>query len=184
MLDGRDKDFSRLVETVAGVQQGIDTHAIPAPRFDLVEVAQVGIERVVGLFVGPIAHDTVPAARCSDGFSYFSGDGQAFYGSVYITASVQHPRPLPDGQPNTRAVLDCGLEYLPSLVQAAASVEHALNSTILRPLLDPDCGGQRAVARLFLRRGLGFSPPNGPRCTPTKRIPERPRPLESLQPSV
>ena len=31
MLDGRDKDFSRLVETVAGVQQGIDTHLVPAP---------------------------------------------------------------------------------------------------------------------------------------------------------
>ena len=56
MLDGRDKDFSRLVETVAGVQQGIDTHLVPAARLDLVEVAQVGIERIVGLFVGPVVH--------------------------------------------------------------------------------------------------------------------------------
>ena len=30
-------------------------HAVPAPRFDLVEVAVVCM--VVGLFVGPIAHD-------------------------------------------------------------------------------------------------------------------------------
>jgi hypothetical protein len=59
VLDGRDKDFSRLVEVVAGVQQGINMHAVPAPRFDLVEVAQVGVERIVGLFVGPIAHDTL-----------------------------------------------------------------------------------------------------------------------------
>jgi hypothetical protein len=51
MLDGRDKDFSRLVEAVARVQQGIDTHAVPAPRFDLVEVAVVCVERVVGLLV-------------------------------------------------------------------------------------------------------------------------------------
>ena len=51
MLDGRDKDFSRLVEAIASVQQGIDTHAVSAPRFDLVEVAVVCIERVVGLFV-------------------------------------------------------------------------------------------------------------------------------------
>ena len=46
-----DKDFSRLVEAVASVQQGIDTHAVPAPRFDLVEIAQIGVKRVVGLFV-------------------------------------------------------------------------------------------------------------------------------------
>jgi hypothetical protein len=54
MLDGRDKDFSRLVETVAGVQQGIDTHLVPAPRLDLVEVAPVGIVRIVGFFVEQI----------------------------------------------------------------------------------------------------------------------------------
>jgi hypothetical protein len=47
VLDGRDKDFSRLVEVVTGVQQGIDMHTIPAPRFDLVKVAQVGVERIV-----------------------------------------------------------------------------------------------------------------------------------------
>ena len=36
--DGRDKDLLRLTQVVAGVQQGIDAVAIPAPRFDLVEV--------------------------------------------------------------------------------------------------------------------------------------------------
>jgi hypothetical protein len=56
VLDGRDKDFSRLVEVVAGAQQGIDMHAVSAPRFDLVEVAPVGVDRIVSLFVGPIAH--------------------------------------------------------------------------------------------------------------------------------
>jgi hypothetical protein len=55
MLDGRDKDFSRLVEAVASVQQRIDTHAVPAPRFDFVEVAVVCIEWVVGLLVCPVA---------------------------------------------------------------------------------------------------------------------------------
>ena len=59
VLDGRDKDFSRLVEVVAGAQQGIDMHAVSAPRFDLVEVAPVGVDRIVSLFVGPIAHYTV-----------------------------------------------------------------------------------------------------------------------------
>jgi hypothetical protein len=51
MLDGHDKDFSRFVEVIASVQQSIDTHAVPAPRFDLVEVAVICLERVVGLFV-------------------------------------------------------------------------------------------------------------------------------------
>ena len=37
-------------------------HAVPAPRFDLVEVAQVGVERIVSLFVGPVAHYTVAAS--------------------------------------------------------------------------------------------------------------------------
>jgi hypothetical protein len=51
VLDGRDKDFSRLVEVVTGVQQSIDIHTIPAPCFDLVKVAQVGAERIVSLLV-------------------------------------------------------------------------------------------------------------------------------------
>jgi hypothetical protein len=64
VFDGRHKDFSRLVEVIAGVQQGIDTHAIPAPRFDLVEVAVVCIGRIIRFFVGPIAHYAMGASWC------------------------------------------------------------------------------------------------------------------------
>ena len=42
------KIFLRLTQIVAGVQQGIGTVAITAPRFDLVEVAVISTERVVG----------------------------------------------------------------------------------------------------------------------------------------
>ena len=43
--------ISRALSRLLPAYRGIDTHAVPAPRFDLVEVAVVCIERVVGLFV-------------------------------------------------------------------------------------------------------------------------------------
>jgi hypothetical protein len=53
MLDGRNKNLPRLVEIIASVKQGNNMHTIPTPRFDLVEIAVVCIDRVVSLLVGP-----------------------------------------------------------------------------------------------------------------------------------
>ena len=47
MLDRPLKDAARLVEVVARIQHQLDPQPVPAPLLDLVEVAVVGIERVV-----------------------------------------------------------------------------------------------------------------------------------------
>src|SRR5262249_37860650 len=51
VLDGVGKDFLRLAKIIAGMKQAIDSHAIPRPLLDLVEVADVRNQRVVGFFV-------------------------------------------------------------------------------------------------------------------------------------
>jgi hypothetical protein len=56
VLSGPLKDATRLVEACASEQQFDDAHAISAPLLDLVEVAALGIQRIVGLFVGSVAH--------------------------------------------------------------------------------------------------------------------------------
>src|SRR5262249_40887606 len=50
------KDALGLVE--AGPREHEVNHALPVtpPLLDLVEVAPVGVDRIIGLFVGPIAH--------------------------------------------------------------------------------------------------------------------------------
>ena len=45
---------SSPAQAVAGIEQAINLRAVPRPFFDLIEVAIVRIERVVGFFVGPI----------------------------------------------------------------------------------------------------------------------------------
>lgn len=50
----------RLVEVIAGVEQALDPQSAAAPLLDLVEVAAVGIERIIGLLVGPAAHRGLP----------------------------------------------------------------------------------------------------------------------------
>ena len=52
MLDRRGKDLLRLIEFAAGVQHMIDLGAILGPFFDLVEVAVVRDQRIVGFFGG------------------------------------------------------------------------------------------------------------------------------------
>jgi len=47
VLDRPLKDAARLVEVVARIQHQLDPQPVPAPLLDLVEVAAVGIERVV-----------------------------------------------------------------------------------------------------------------------------------------
>ena len=56
VLDGGGEDFLRLAKIVAGIEQAINFHAVPRPLLDLVEIAMVGDQRVVGLFVGPVVH--------------------------------------------------------------------------------------------------------------------------------
>ena len=56
VLDGVSKDFLRLAKIIADIEQAIDFHAVAGPLFDLVVIAVVREERIVSLFVGPIAH--------------------------------------------------------------------------------------------------------------------------------
>ena len=61
--DGAVEDFARLVEVVAGLEQTIDLRAIPHPLLNLVEVVHVRNQRVVGFFIGPVAHRRAPRLR-------------------------------------------------------------------------------------------------------------------------
>ena len=56
MLDGVGKDFLRLAKIIAGIEQAIDFHAVAGPLLDLVEIAMVRDQRVVSLFVRPVAN--------------------------------------------------------------------------------------------------------------------------------
>jgi hypothetical protein len=56
VLDGVDKDFLRFAKIIAGMKQAIDSHAVPRPLLDLVEVADVRNQRVVGFFVWLVVH--------------------------------------------------------------------------------------------------------------------------------
>jgi hypothetical protein len=51
VLDGVGKDFLRLAKTIAGIKQAIDSHAVPRPLLDLVEIAIVSIRRAICLLV-------------------------------------------------------------------------------------------------------------------------------------
>ena len=51
MLDGLLKYQAGPAETVAGIEQVIDLRSVPRPLLDLVEIAQVGNQRIGGLLV-------------------------------------------------------------------------------------------------------------------------------------
>jgi hypothetical protein len=51
------EDFLCSPEVVAGIEQLVDFLTVPRPLLDLVEVAPVGMDRIIGFFVGRIAHD-------------------------------------------------------------------------------------------------------------------------------
>ena len=74
MLDRLLEERTRLVEVVAGVEHAIDLRAVTRPLLQLIEVALVCFERIVGLFVGQVAHSryrgvtrSVFARRWSEG---------------------------------------------------------------------------------------------------------------------
>ena len=54
LVMNRSKMRRALVQAVPSEQQFLNPLPIPAPLLNLVEVAPVGIERVVGFFVGPV----------------------------------------------------------------------------------------------------------------------------------
>jgi hypothetical protein len=51
MFDGVLKHRAGPTKTVAGIEQAIDLRSVPRPLFDLVEIAQVGDQRIGSLFV-------------------------------------------------------------------------------------------------------------------------------------
>jgi hypothetical protein len=54
LVDKSLEDTLRLGEAVSRKQQFFDTWPIPAPFLLFLEVAPVGVERIVGFFVGPV----------------------------------------------------------------------------------------------------------------------------------
>ena len=64
MIDRLREDLPRLVQAAAGIEHVVDLGPVLGPFFDLVEVAVVRNQRVVGLFDGLVAHS---------GGSYFGG---------------------------------------------------------------------------------------------------------------
>ena len=59
MLGHAIEDAAGLIQAAAGEQQLGDLLPVARPLLDLVEVAPVGVDRIVSLFVGPVAHYTV-----------------------------------------------------------------------------------------------------------------------------
>ena len=51
MLDGVGKLFLRLFKAAAGVEHALDFHAVFGPLLNLIEIAIVRAERIVGLLV-------------------------------------------------------------------------------------------------------------------------------------
>jgi ABC transporter substrate binding protein len=88
MLDGRNKNLPLLVEIIASVKQGNNMYTIPTPRFDLVEIAVVCIDRVVSLLVGPSIRHRLCSGRAGDMERALDKFAREPNGGVIETASV------------------------------------------------------------------------------------------------
>jgi hypothetical protein len=65
LLDEVLEDAMRLSEAIPSERHFLNPLPILAPFLDLVEVAMVGLERVVGFFVGPVVcHDRLNGQHC------------------------------------------------------------------------------------------------------------------------
>jgi hypothetical protein len=73
------EDTLRLGEAVSRKQQFFDALPIPAPFLHFVEVAPVGVERIVGFFVGPVVGHP----------PYFTSP-LAFYFGLFARLPIQH----------------------------------------------------------------------------------------------
>ena len=51
MLDGALKHRAGPAKTVAGIEQAVDLRSVPRPLLDLIEIVQVGHQRIGGLLV-------------------------------------------------------------------------------------------------------------------------------------
>jgi hypothetical protein len=76
--------------------------------------------------------------------------------AIVLRPLLQHARPLPDGQPDARPVLDCRFKHGLSPKKTVASIKHALDlAAVLSPLLDLEVvavvGDQRLVG-FFVRQ--------------------------------
>jgi hypothetical protein len=54
------KTSRALSRFIAGIEQAIDLGAVFGPLLDLIEVAPVGMGRIVGFIVGPVTHRRTP----------------------------------------------------------------------------------------------------------------------------
>jgi hypothetical protein len=60
MLDRRREYLTRLIQVASGVEHVVDLGTVLGPLFDLVEVARVRDQRLIGFSVGRFGH---PRAR-------------------------------------------------------------------------------------------------------------------------
>jgi len=65
VLDRGGEQPASLVEIIAGVKEALDLRAVLGPLLNLVEIAIVREERIVGLLVGPIVIHDAQAIRSS-----------------------------------------------------------------------------------------------------------------------
>jgi hypothetical protein len=53
------EQLTSLFETVAGVKEVVDLHAVLRLLLDLVVIAMINVEGVIRFFVGPVAHPAI-----------------------------------------------------------------------------------------------------------------------------
>jgi hypothetical protein len=66
MLDGMFKHGAGPAETVAGIEQAVDVRSVPRPLLDLVEIVQVGDQRIPPVRNTPFLSSTGPASKHPD----------------------------------------------------------------------------------------------------------------------
>jgi hypothetical protein len=63
---------------LAGIKEAVDLHAVLRPLLDLVEIAMIGIERVISFLVGPVAHRTIFFRSVAEGLGGSNLTGGVF----------------------------------------------------------------------------------------------------------
>ena len=99
VLHSHGEDFLRSPEIIAGVKQGIDFRAVPRPLLDLVEIAIIRAQRIVGLFVWLVVH--VRRASSYGMFRYINAARQVIPSPVRLFRPWQPITPVDLPQPRT-----------------------------------------------------------------------------------